>query len=259
VVDRGFDGSSPDEAEIASARLYRKPRNYVGVNAGPMYVQLLLAEAVHRNTVRIADELCAEDVAVEGVRARPLGDVDRAMIEPDHHRATLLHATTLRWETDPSLRDNELAAAFADVWCAISKVVFSRTLDSVQGNARFAKASVAEAAAAAVDATDKDVAIGGAGLAAAAIERGLVDELRLFRNPVVVGGGTPFLPPVTEDVLLELIETRTFGSRVICERYGPTIKRFIEVVAHLVDLAHICWLRVAPERGSRDSPWRRPH
>src|SRR5829696_1991406 len=55
---------------------------------------------------------------------------------------------------------------------------------------------------------------------AAAIELGLVDELRMFRNPVVVGGGTPFLPPVTEDVPLDLIETRTFGSRVIYERYG---------------------------------------
>jgi hypothetical protein len=58
------------------------------------------------------------------------------------------------------------------------------------------------------------------GLAAAAIELGLVDELRMFRNPVVVGGGTPFLPPVTEDVRLDLVETRTFGSRVIYERYG---------------------------------------
>ena len=56
-------------------------------------------------------------------------------------------------------------------------------------------------------------------LAAAPIELGLVDELRMFRNPVVVGGGTPFLPPVTEDVPLDLIETRTFGSRVIYERY----------------------------------------
>ena len=64
------------------------------------------------------------------------------------------------------------------------------------------------------------VSIGGAGLAEAAIELGLVDELRMFRYPVVVGGGTPFLPPVTEDVLLDLIETRTFGSRVIYERYG---------------------------------------
>ena len=130
-----------------------------------------------------------------------------------------LYETMVVWETDPSMRDNELHTAFADVWSAIPKVVFSRTLDSVQGNARLAEASLAEEAAAALDATDKDVEIGGAGLAAEAIELGLVDEVRVFRNPVIVGGGTPFLPPVTEDVRLELFETRTFGSRVIYERY----------------------------------------
>jgi dihydrofolate reductase len=130
-----------------------------------------------------------------------------------------LYETMLVWETDPSLREDELGAAFADVWCALPKVVFSRTLDSVQGNARLAEGSVAEEVAAALEATEKDVEIGGAGLAAAAIELGLVDELRMFRYPVVVGGGTPYLPPVTEDVRLDLIETRTFGSHVIYERY----------------------------------------
>ena len=76
-----------------------------------------------------------------------------------------------------------------------------------------------EEAAAALDSTDKDVSIGGAGLAAAAVELGLVDELRIFRYPVVIGGGTPFLPPVTDTIALDLVETRTFGSRVIYERY----------------------------------------
>ena len=131
-----------------------------------------------------------------------------------------LYETMLVWETDPSLRDSVLGAAFADLWCALPKVVFSRTLDSVQGHARLAQASVAEEVAAALEATDKDVAIGGAGLAATAIELGLVDELRIFRNPVLVGGGTPLLPPVTDKVPLELIETRTFGSRVVYERFG---------------------------------------
>ena len=131
-----------------------------------------------------------------------------------------LYETMLVWETDPSMRDSELDAAFADVWSALPKIVFSRTLDSVQGNARLAEASLAEEIAAALDATDKDVGIGGAGLAAEAIELGLVDELRMFRVPILVGGGTPFLPPVAEDVPLDLIETRTFGSRVIYERYG---------------------------------------
>src|SRR3954452_9112900 len=130
-----------------------------------------------------------------------------------------LYEAMLVWETDPSMRGTELRAAFADVWCALPKVVFSRTLDSVQGNARLAEASVAEEAAAALDATGKDVSIGGAGLAAAAVELGLVDELRIFRYPIVVGGGTPFLPPVTEDIALDLIETSTLDSRVIYERY----------------------------------------
>jgi dihydrofolate reductase len=130
-----------------------------------------------------------------------------------------LYETMLVWETDPSLRADEPGAAFADVWCALPKVVFSRTLDSVQGNARLAEASLADEVAAALDATGKDVEIGGAGLAAAAIELGLVDELRIFRYPILVGGGTPYLPPVTDHVELELIETRTFASRVIYERY----------------------------------------
>src|SRR3954454_14793613 len=131
-----------------------------------------------------------------------------------------LYETMLVWETDSSLRDTELRAAFADVWCAIPNIVFSRTLDSVQGNARLAETSVAEEIASALEATDKDVSIGGAGLAAAAIELGLVDELRAFRHPVVVGGGTPFLPPVIEHIRVDLIESSTVGSRVIYERYA---------------------------------------
>jgi dihydrofolate reductase len=130
-----------------------------------------------------------------------------------------LYETMLVWETDPSMRVDEARSAFADVWCALPKVVFSHTLESVQGNARLAEASVAEEVASVLEATEQDVSIGGAGLAATAIELGLVDELRMFRYPIVVGGGTPYLPPVTEDIPLDLIETRTFGSRVIYERY----------------------------------------
>ncbi len=130
-----------------------------------------------------------------------------------------LYETMLAWETDPSLRGTELGAQFADVWSALPKVVFSRTLGNVQGNARLADSSVSEEVATVLGATDKDVEIGGAGLAAAAIELGLVDELRIFRIPIVVGGGTAYLPPVTQDIRLNLIETQTFDSSVIYERY----------------------------------------
>lgn len=126
----------------------------------------------------------------------------------------------LPWETEPSMRATELNATFADAWTALPKIVFSRTLDRLEGTSRLATGSVAEEVATALHAAgDRDVSIGGADLLGQAIELGLVDELRMFRNPVIVGGGTPLLPPVTEDLQFELIETRTFGSRVVYERY----------------------------------------
>jgi dihydrofolate reductase len=130
-----------------------------------------------------------------------------------------LYQTMMVWENDPAFRESDLDAAFADVWCALPKVVFSRTLDDVQGNARLARASLADEVAATVATTDKAVEIGGAGLAAAAIELGLVDEFRMFRYPVVVGGGTPYFPPMAEEVRLELAGTRVFDSGIVYERY----------------------------------------
>jgi dihydrofolate reductase len=131
-----------------------------------------------------------------------------------------LYEIMLPWETDPSMRDDELRTEFAEIWTSIPKIVFSRTLDTVEGNARLATSSLPDELAAALEATDGDIEIGGAGLASEAFELGLIDELRMFRHPVVVGGGTPFLPPVSETVQMDLIETRAFGSEVIYERYG---------------------------------------
>lgn len=130
-----------------------------------------------------------------------------------------LYETMLVWETDPSMRADAARTAFAETWCALPKVVFSRTLNGVQGNARLATAPLAEEVAAALAATDRPVAIGGAGLAGAAIELGLVDDFRTFRCPVIVGGGTSYLPPVADDIPLELVETTTFGVGVVYERY----------------------------------------
>ncbi|MBD3779122.1 MAG: dihydrofolate reductase family protein [Micrococcales bacterium] len=130
-----------------------------------------------------------------------------------------LYETMLVWETDPELRRAEASAAFADVWCALPKIVLSRTLDRVEGNARLASGSLEEVVAGALAGTDRDVSIGGADLVHQALGLGLLDEVRMFRNPVVLGGGTPLLPPVPEPVPLDLVETRTFAGRVVYERY----------------------------------------
>ena len=66
--------------------------------------------------------------------------------------------------------------------------------------------------------TGKDLAVGGAGLAASFGRLGLIDEYQLFVSPVVLGGGTPFFPPLDARIDLRLAETRTFGSRVVSLR-----------------------------------------
>jgi dihydrofolate reductase len=63
------------------------------------------------------------------------------------------------------------------------------------------------------------VAAGGAGFAATLIQLDLVDEYRMFVNPIVLGGGTPYFTRLDHRVSLELLETRTFGSRVVYLRY----------------------------------------
>ena len=127
----------------------------------------------------------------------------------------------LYWETadqDPSLDDAELE--WAALWKPLPKVVFSTTLSAVQGNARLASAGLAEEIARSrAEPGEGDIAIGGATLAAEAVALGLIDEYRPRVYPVLVGGGIPFVPQRERRVDLQLVETRTFGSGVVCLRY----------------------------------------
>ena len=132
-----------------------------------------------------------------------------------------LYETMLYWETaernDPALPDYVLD--FARIWRALPKVVFSRTLSSVEGrNTTLARGDLRTELTALQNAVGGDVAVGGAGLAAEAIKLGLVDEYGVFVHPVAVGGGIPFFP-LGVRVDLELMETRTFKSRVVYLRY----------------------------------------
>ena len=122
-----------------------------------------------------------------------------------------LYEDMLPWET----REGE----FATIWQALSKVVFSTTLEDVQGNARLATRSPAEELSRLRETPAGDVSVGGAGLAATLVEQDLIDEYRLFVHPVVLGGGSPFFPERRERLELELVETRTFGSRVVYLRF----------------------------------------
>ena len=132
-----------------------------------------------------------------------------------------LYETMLYWETadhDPPLDDAELE--WAALWKPLPKVVFSTTLSAVRGNARLASGGLAEEIERLrAEPGEGDIAIGGATLAAEAAALGLIDEYRARVYPMLVGGGIPFFPEHERRVDLELVETRTFRSRVVYLRY----------------------------------------
>jgi dihydrofolate reductase len=187
------------------------------------------------NTSEMSKVIYSMGVSLDGFIAGPDGAI--AVPAPDEElhrfhneqtRELVVHLCGRRlyevlsyWDTaaerDPSLPDHMLE--FAHIWKALPKVVFSRTLDEVGANATLATGDVAEVIAGLREKSGGDIGVGGAGLAATCIERGLIDEYRPVVHPVVAGGGTPFLPRLDERIALRLVETRTFGSGAEYLRY----------------------------------------
>jgi dihydrofolate reductase len=166
-------------------------------------------------------------VSLDGYIAGPDGDISWAAPDPElmafHNEQTrqvaahvcgrALYADMLPWETGWGQQGGPAEQEFAALWSAIPKVVFSRTLDHVAGNARLAAGSLTEELRRARDGSGGVVSVGGAGLAAELIAADLIDEYRMFINPVVLGGGTPFFPPDGPRLDLEVAGLRQFGSR----------------------------------------------
>jgi dihydrofolate reductase len=172
-------------------------------------------------------------VSLDGYIAGPDGAIDWAAPDEEllrfHNQQTReltgqltgrgLYEDMLGWETAEQTRTDPRELEFARIWTALPRVVFSTTLTTVLGNARLARGDVAdEVAALKAHPGPGVVSVGGAGLAASLAERDLIDEYRLFVNPVVLGGGTPFFPPLAKRLDLELVETRAF-SQVLYLRY----------------------------------------
>ena len=175
-------------------------------------------------------------VSLDGFIAGPQDEIDWAAPDEEllrfHNEQTReiganlcgrgLYEDMLPWETAEETRSDPLELEFARIWKAIPKVVFSTTLEKVAGNARLASGDVAGEVARLKEQPGKGVvSVGGAGFASTLIKLDLIDEYRLFVSPVVLGGGTPYFPPREEKINLELLETRTFGSRVVYVRYRP--------------------------------------
>jgi ATP phosphoribosyltransferase len=82
MLDGRLDRALPHEAEVAVPRAHGLARDEVaGVRPGTVDVQALVAERVGNAVLPELDDLCAEDVAVEGVRPLAVRDRDDDVVE----------------------------------------------------------------------------------------------------------------------------------------------------------------------------------
>ncbi|MBK5288358.1 MAG: dihydrofolate reductase family protein [Acidimicrobiia bacterium] len=157
--------------------------------------------------------------------AAPDDEVHRFVNELERPIGTYLYGRRMydvmaAWESmdiagDPSSATTE----YANIWRNADKIVYSTTLTAVTSartrlERRFDPAAVAKFKAA----SKSDLSVGGSHLAGPAIAAGLVDEYHQFVTPVVVGGGTHWLP---DDVRLdlELVDTHRFAGGVVHLHY----------------------------------------
>ena len=130
-----------------------------------------------------------------------------------------LYETMVYWETAPA-DSPAVELNYARVWRSADKVVYSTTLqETASARTRIERTFDPDAIRAMKEAANADLSVGGAELAAHAFRAGLVDEVRLLLNPVVVGGGKRALPDGVR-LDLELLDERRFASGVVYLRYA---------------------------------------
>lgn len=131
-----------------------------------------------------------------------------------------MYDVLVAWESDDILvGEPQVTHDFAAIWRAADKIVYSRSLESPSSARTRIERSFDPDAIRHLKATaERDITIGGPDLAAQALRAGLVDEVHLFLNPIIVGGGNPALP---DDLRLpvELLDERRLGDGIVYVRY----------------------------------------
>ena len=130
-----------------------------------------------------------------------------------------MYQTMAVWETMDVSAEPDVMRDYAGIWRAADKVVYSRTLAAASTpKTRIEREFDPEAVRRMKETAERDISVGGPGLAAHALRAGVVDEIQLVLVPVVVGGGTRALPDgLRAD--LDLLDERRFASGAVYLRY----------------------------------------
>lgn len=129
-----------------------------------------------------------------------------------------MYETMVYWET--AADHSPVSQEYANIWQAAEKVVYSRSLEAVtSARTRLEREFTVESVQRLKDSSTADLSIGGAELGAQALQAGLVDEIHLLLNPVIVGGGKPALPDGLQ-TQLTLLDEHRFTSGVVHLHYN---------------------------------------
>jgi dihydrofolate reductase len=131
-----------------------------------------------------------------------------------------MYEVMVYWETVQTADEPAVINDYAEIWQAADKIVYSKTLETASSNrTRIEHNFDPEAVRQMKAEASRDMSIGGPDLAAQAIRAGLVDELHLFVNPIVIGSGNPALPSNVR-VMLELLDQKRFSNGVVHLHYS---------------------------------------
>ncbi len=124
------------------------------------------------------------------------------------------------WPSPEGKRDDPLVAGMMN---RLQKVVFSRTLNQVDWeNSRLVKSDPAAEVAQLKALPGKHMAIfGSADLSTVLIQHRLVDEYRLFINPIILGSGHPAFKGLLQRIPLRLVSSRIFKNGLVLLTYRP--------------------------------------
>ncbi|MEX2457216.1 MAG: dihydrofolate reductase family protein [Balneolaceae bacterium] len=116
----------------------------------------------------------------------------------------------------PDLEEHEYE--YARLWKETRRIVFSKTLDKIEGNAELRTEVNPDEIRELKNQPGGDLTVGGASLASTFIQLGLVDEFRVYIHPVAIGGGKPMFP-IHQKLNLKFVESKTFHGGVMMLKY----------------------------------------
>jgi dihydrofolate reductase len=124
------------------------------------------------------------------------------------------------WPTDAAQRND---SAIAGKMNSLPKIVFSRTLKNADWhNTTLLQENATEQLRELKDTPGKDMLVlGSSKLCVSLLSAGLIDEIRLIVNPVILGKGNTVFGGITEPVRMQLLDTKTFKSDNVLLRYTP--------------------------------------